>query len=177
MGQDVYIERIIRKKPDARSYINKGAIVVGGAALSFIALLLSVNEFLGFIFPLVFASSCVGGYYLFRRQNIEFEYSVTNGELDVDRIIARSSRRHVLTVDCRSFDMLAPMTEEHVEKAKNATIGLTVDASSGPSSGDRWFCLFNGADGMRTLLIFEPDERMLNAFRVFIPGRFREIGR
>jgi hypothetical protein len=110
---------------------------------------------------------------LFRRLNLEYEYIVTNGEMDVDKIMGRRSRKRLLTVDCRNFDILAPYSPEFRAEYESQTIAATVDVSSHPEAPGRWFAVFHAKDGKRTLLIFEPNEKMLDAFRKYIRSKIK----
>ncbi|HEX3030256.1 MAG TPA: hypothetical protein VHT34_13385, partial [Clostridia bacterium] len=46
-------------------------------------------------------------YYLATSKNIEYEYIYTNGELDIDRIIAQKRRRRMFSTSCKNFDIVA----------------------------------------------------------------------
>jgi hypothetical protein len=125
------------------------------------------------LLPLTLIGSGWGLMMLFRRLDLEFEYIVTNGEMDVDKIMGRTTRKRLLTVDCRSFDILAPYKEEYRNEYSSQTIGNRIDVSSHPDSAGRWFAVFNAKDGVRTLLVFEPSEKMLDAFRIFIRSKIK----
>ncbi len=173
---DVFIEHMVRRKSDSRLVAVKLLIAVAAftAILALFALLMLVPSLLTFI-PLLIAGVIWGAWILIRRRNLEFEYILTNGELDVDKIIARRTRKRVLSVDCRGFDILAPMTKEYLREYDSASIAKRVDASSSPESDRRWFAVFNGKDSARTLLIFEPSEKMLEVFRRLIPRKMPRV--
>lgn len=42
--------------------------------------------------------SLYGGYILITNMSVEYEYIVTNGEMDIDKIIAKRRRKRLITV-------------------------------------------------------------------------------
>lgn len=166
--QDVYVEHIVKHLPDAVSALKKTGIV---AAAIVIPAVFMVVQAVSFLAPVAFVLCVWGGFKLFRMQSLEYEYIVTNGELDVDKIMGRAKRKRVVTVDARSFELFAPMTKEHEREYASQTINKTYDVASSKNSPDRWFALFNGKDGVRAILILDYDERVMNAMKPFIPRR------
>ena len=169
MQSDVFIEQLVGKKNDLLFYLARTGIVAGGFALTAAC----------FLIPAVSAYSpgvafaCLWlGRSLFRRTGIEFEYSVTNGELDIDVITGKSSRKRLISADARDFEILAPAAEQNLAEFSSVTRRL--DASSSKAAPSRWFCVFRYKDEGRMLLVFEPDDRILGSLRMFARGRMRE---
>jgi hypothetical protein len=166
---DTYIERIVKRKPDARQRLTRLGLVAGAFVLVVAAGLIYQP-----LFPIVFALVVFFGYKFYVRQSWEFEYAVTNGELDVDRIMGQAARKRVLTVDCRNFEVFLPMVPENAKEYESKTIVKTLDVASAANAEGRWFAVFHGKDGQRTMLIFEPDERMLGAINAALPRRIQK---
>ena len=87
-------------------------------------------------------------------------------------IIARSRRREMLSVDVKTFEILAPVGDEYNTELEREYAAV-LDYSSGELSEDKWFAVYPGASG-QTLLIFEPTERMVGGIRVFNPRAVRQ---
>jgi hypothetical protein len=101
---------------------------------------------------------------------VEFEYSLTNGELDIDKIINKSKRKRLMTVDTRNFEILAPKTQKYNnEFNKKCDTVLDVSSQKNPA----YFAIFNTKNG-KTKLIFEPTDKMLEAIRLYIPRKVME---
>lgn len=43
--------------------------------------------------------------------SVEYEYIVTNGEMDIDKIIAKRRRKRLITVNARTFERFGPFKE------------------------------------------------------------------
>ena len=90
---DVFVEYLVKKKNGGKELLLQILTVIG-ALLVFVLMMV-----LGGIFPVVSMVTTLlafgalyGGYLLIISMNVEYEYIVTNGEMDVDKIIARRRR-------------------------------------------------------------------------------------
>ncbi|MCL2747378.1 MAG: DUF6106 family protein [Oscillospiraceae bacterium] len=157
---------MIKRKPSLRSRLIQLSVWPAVVCLTILSMLFPETAFLAFI---VLVGGCYGAWHVFIRQNVEFEYILTNGELDVDRITAQRSRKRLLTVDCRVFEILAPCRSKYDKEMNAQNIDRRVDASSSPKSESRWFAIFPGKESKRTILFFEPNQRILDSLRPILP--------
>ena len=84
-------------------------ISIGGClAAAFLSLIfLMFNSVLmGFGLFLIVAS-WYGAFMLSRSRYIEYEYALTNNEIDIDRISAKSRRKHVFNLNFNAFNNLS----------------------------------------------------------------------
>lgn len=95
---DVFVEQIVAIKKTGKDFAACAGIVL----LSLILMLIGYI-FLTSIFIAVAAAVIFGSYKLFLRLNIEYEYIITNGTMDVDKIIAKSSRKRMISFDISSI--------------------------------------------------------------------------
>lgn len=165
---DIFNEKLIRKLPDTRDTLLKGAI--GAAA---IAIMTVSFMYVGIMSLLIVLGVGVGVYFANKQFEVEFEYILTNDELDVDKITARERRKQLLSVNVRSFEVFAPVRDEYKREFEDSTVAKRIDASSSPKSTKRWFAVFRDGE-KRTLLIFEPGKKMRASIRQLIPRIYRE---
>jgi hypothetical protein len=170
---DVFVEHMVVRRPTGRILMQKCLLSLAAVIVGLLPLFLSAWIDLTMLFPFTIVGAGWGMIILFRRLNLEFEYIVTNGEMDVDKIMGRRSRKRLFTVDCRLFDILAPYTPDFRNEYSSQAISSVVDVSSHPDAPGRWFAIFNAKDGKRTLLIFEPSEKMLDAFKRYIRSKVK----
>jgi hypothetical protein len=108
-------------------------------------------------------------YYLISLRKIEYEYAFTNGELDVDKIIAQRKRKRVFSANCRDFEAFGKLnSEKHNDDI--SSIPEKIKAVTSMSSENIYFFTAN-YKGNKTLVYFEPDERMLNSLKPYISKR------
>ena len=175
MKKDVFIEHMIKQKKTKKQIMIRVLTVFGAVIMAVFPILLMMVIPENFLpsFPLSIAAAIWLSRVIFRHTTYEFEYIITNGEMDVDRIAGKNSRKRILTVNCKSFDILAPYKEAYAAEYNSKTIAKRIDASKSPKSPGRYFAVFNDKNGLRTLLIFEPNERMMEVFRIYIARKIK----
>ena len=100
---DTFFEQIIKIKLTGKVKALITAIIVFDALL--VCVLLYLSLFLApTIMLLVVAGAIYGGYKLISLLSIEYEYIYTNGDLDVDKIVAKSNRKRVVSIKCSEVE-------------------------------------------------------------------------
>ena len=106
MMNDIYLEYILKKKKTGGqkaiiAVIIFAAIIVSLALLLLIfatATALSGTQFGSFSFSIglvLIAFAWYGAYLLMSMQNIEYEYILTNSEIDIDKIMSKKARKRI----------------------------------------------------------------------------------
>lgn len=170
---DLFSEYIVKKKKGGKDILKIVGIVIAAIILVFFALGLSAVPLIGGLTLLAVAGVIYGAYYLITNLNVEYEYIVTNGELDVDTILNRRKRKRIITVHSKTFDIVAPVGKDEYKNEENANFTRVIDASSGKDNGKTYFAVFS-KDGQKIKLIFEPTEKMLDSFKIFVPKNVKE---
>ncbi len=164
---DIFLEYIVSRKKGIKEILKIVGIILAMMVLLYGCTFLLITPFASISFVLA-AAVVYGAYYLITAQNVEYEYIVTNGELDVDRIVHRRKRKRLLTVHSRTFDIVAPVGSPEHKGEENAAFTRVIDASSGRIDDKTYYAVFS-KDGQKIKLIFEPTEKMLEAFKTFVP--------
>ncbi len=162
---DVFIEKVISRKKTRFDYILMGALISIWLYIAIFTFSLRIFVDLFFIVDVLLL---VGLVFVIRGRNVEFEYAITNGDLDIDKIIAKRKRKRLFSANCRDFDIVARVTHESFNEAKK--IQKKIIAISSKDSPDIYFLTVNYKEE-KTLVIFEPDERMMKAFKIYIPKK------
>jgi hypothetical protein len=163
---DIFIEKIVSKKKSMNDLLFNIGIIVAGIVISFVIFAIPVLQSFALF---LFAGIVFGIYYLITSRNVEFEYIVTNGEMDIDRIVARRKRKRMFSGNCREFEIIAKVnSEKFTGEYKN--IRKKLQLSGAEDTADLYF-LISHYKGERTLVFFEPDQRMLDAFKTYIPRK------
>ena len=100
---DSFFEQIVKKKKGAAEWAIITAVVLAAAVLLLLALM-----YLGSLIIIAAAGIIYGAWWLATTQNVEFEYCITNGDIDVDKIVARRKRTRLVSVSGRKIRALAP---------------------------------------------------------------------
>lgn len=162
---DFFNEWIVKRKRSLPDIVTIFITLL--AAVFIINLLLVFSKYILAFLPIAIALVIYLAYRLISNSNIEYEYIVTNGSLDVDKIIARKSRKKVLSVNAKDFEYFAPMTEEYASVFDDKSITKRIDVSSNRYSERTYFAIFYN-HGEKVCLIFEPTDKMIENFSHYI---------
>lgn len=158
---DIFVEQIIKKKFGLLDY----AVAVGSVLVGLALILLSVI-FIPYLSAFVLIGVCFGAYYAISSRSVEFEYSVTNGDITVDKIIFRRKRKRILSVDAHEVDAMGKYNpEEHRGKSY---AGRYICSVRDNGEGSWYFSAHHPKKGY-ILVVFDPEEKVLNAIRPFLP--------
>lgn len=153
---DNICEQIVVKSRTGSDRIKAVLIILGMAVLS--AALLFLAFITGFlVFLLVAIAGVVGGIYLLNGIEVEYEYIVTNNELDIDKIIGRRSRKRMITVDLSQAEDLCVYNAENEPEAD-----ATVFATTGLEK-DAYYLFVQHSDYGKVGIIFNPNARTREA--------------
>lgn len=174
MSKDLFIEKIISQKSSMLENALRIMII-----LSTIVIVIIVNAFAVFLFyEAVFFSTMISfaliylAYRLVISIGSEFEYSITNDELTVERIIAKRKRKTVFVGSCKDFTTIAPIDDpDYLSIVHKA--GAVYNYSSGRGKDPVWlFTIFQS--GINKLVLFDYDERFIDVFKRYNPRCFRK---
>lgn len=155
---DVFVEQMVVKPQKGKDYALKFLIALAAVVLSaFFVLILAIMAFIPVV-GIVYAA-----YYLISGLDCEYEYIVTNGEIDIDKIAGKRKRTRLITADARKFTAFGKL-ENAGKLPDKATV---VDATDG--SGTAFYADFVHGKLGETRLIFSPNEKVLEAVKPFIP--------
>ncbi len=160
---NTFIEQLVRQENKSKNILKKIGLIVLAIVLS-VAGLFILKTF----FPIVFVVICFGTWFLLRRIDKEYEYIYTDGNLDIDCIYHRSMRKRMVSLDCKLFQIIAPADEPQYQAKFNAKYDKVLNAGSG-AVNSRTFIGIAKKDEKTLKLIFEPDERILESMKKYIP--------
>ena len=161
---DTFFEQIIKVKRTGAQIA--GVIGIGIAAVvllyfSFWVMMIGLAP-IGFLLA---CGVCWGAYKLIMLSSIEYEYIFTNGDLDVDRITARASRKRMASVNCSKV-------ERYGKYNPNARVSDSIKKVyifCEPNDENAMFLIApNKKEGM-VMIVFSPDERVRGAIEKAIP--------
>lgn len=160
---DTFFEQITAVKKSGKDI----AAITGIWLLAFIIcflLVLLIGYLQSFSFLLI-AGALFGAFKLSCRFNVEYEYIVTNGTMDIDKIINKSSRKRVLSFELATVSRLEKFNQGLLSSVNSKEI-VTACNLNDPES----YLMVSSTEGKGTsYLIFAPDERVRGAIVKFVP--------
>ncbi len=165
---DTFLEKLVAKKKTMTDHLITAGVIIGSILLILVVMAIPLLAQLG-MSPLVAAGILYLAFRIITSRNIEYEYIVTNGDLDIDKIISKRKRKRIFSANCKEFDIVSPVKSNSFSQSVQS-IRNRIDATSSIDSPDAYFITLN-YKGERTLVIFEPSQKMLDNLRFYIPRK------
>ena len=153
---DIYKEQLVKRNPNNKDRLIKIGVIAGVVLVLFISM--SIIPAFGMIITIAVG---FGAYIFLGRLKREYEYSFTNGELDIDVIYNRSSRKRVFSGNVRSFELMAHVDDPSHQNSF-ASASEVKDYSTGTTS-DRSYAFLVNYNSKRQKIIIEPNNELLEA--------------
>lgn len=176
MFNDVCVEYMVKKKNTALDVLKQSLVVVLGLSVSTLIInfvLFNESPMISSLAPFAFLAS-IGVLYLtytlMKNMNVEYEYILTNGDMDIDKIMAKNTRKRVVSVKCPEFEAFGKY-DKNVENNKNFQTKFTVCDSL--ESDNLYYFISRSAKYGRVFVIFNADDKVLTAMKPFLPKEFR----
>ncbi|NLP14412.1 MAG: hypothetical protein GX383_08100 [Clostridium sp.] len=170
---DIFIEKLVKKKRDTLDNV----IIIGTIILA-IALITLLILFLGPYATSMFLCIGIGyvAYVVIVSRRIEFEYALTNGQLEIDKIVNQKKRKNLIDANCRDFEIMAKVASDKFDESVKG-ISEKIIAVSSLDSQDIYFFITNKKEdedekAKRVLVLFEPNDKMLKSIKAMIPRKF-----
>ena len=162
---NVSIEQIIKVNQPNSAKVFKAIMIIMCAVSAFLVTQLYA------IGVLLLAAMVVFTVIMFKVYNAEYEYSLVESELTVDKIMSKSMRKRCGVYNISKAEVIAPINSQQalrMEHKKLKTINYSANAGD---EGVYVAYVMNNSNEMVKLLI-QPDDKMKEAFRSIISGNF-----
>lgn len=157
---DFYTEQLIKKQANSKDTLKK----VGLIAVTVVSVLLAFVIPIGIILPIVMIIIDV---LVIRSLNVEYEYVFVNGDLDIDKIMNKSRRKRMFSIDAEQMELLAPVGAVELMQYKKAK---TYDYTSGTGKAPV-YALIASDKGEVKQILFEPNETIIEGFFIKAPRK------
>ncbi|MEA4888859.1 MAG: DUF6106 family protein [Clostridiaceae bacterium] len=168
---DTFMEKIVARRKTGLDFLKIAGLLVASFVL--LAVIMLFAAYISFLIPILLVGLGYGLWFLLTSMNREYEYIVTNGDLDIDMIIARRKRKRVFSGKSKDFELMAKVGGDEYREAQKGHFKL-LDCSAAPQAPDNWF-IMTDYKGMRTMVLFAPDERMLKSMKRFNPSKIKYV--
>lgn len=164
---DNFSEQLVAKKRTGADIAKivltlAGCSVIGLAAIFF-------GLLTGFLVLILIGMAIIGvGIWLSTGFNVEYEYIITNNEMDIDKILGKRRRKRMITVDLSRATAFEPYPGTQESEAD-----VIVHASTGTEE-DAYFLVCEHHDYGKVEIIFNPNERTRNSIIHEFPGLLKQ---
>ncbi len=161
---ETFVEQLVKKKKSTGQVL----AIIGTVLLALVLLAVSLVliSIIGPIAALVIVGIFYGAWYLLTAQNIEYEYCVTNGDIDIDRIIAQRKRQRIVSVSGKKIESAGRYVPE---KWAGRPMDRTVIAAPSDREDNLYYFTYHSKKRGHTLVVFQPDERVKDSLYEGLP--------
>ena len=166
---DIFCEYIVKKKVELLDVLKVIGIWLLAFLLSTVDILFVTQILGGGISLAIVAILFYFAFLLSKIIYVEFEYALTNNEMDVDKIIGRSRRKRVITVDFKTIELCASVNDAMYKNQYENTSSITKTINvTGKSDYDVYFVDFVDSSG-KIRVLFQPTDKMKDALKLINP--------
>ena len=172
---DIFIEEMVECRKSFLQNLATFGLVILSVVVAFVLMFVlapMVGPQFGTIMPLVAMGIFYLAYKVVTAQNIEYEYSMVNTEIDVDKIINRKNRKRLTTAKVTGLEAFGVCNEKKGEYEKYlADISVKkIFASADKKSAENYFIVYYD-ESIKTMLVFSPSEKITEMIEKFNPKR------
>lgn len=183
MLEDIYLEYMVKKKKTGKQIALVAVICILGVVLSLVLFGLTfivgvsmnmagtgIGQIVSFVGLLLIAAVWYGAYLLITMQNVEYEYILTNSELDIDKIMSKKCRKPIVSFDFKNVTICAAIDDnEHNSDYKNIKADKVYDVVGDAARGGIYFADLLGESGEKIRVLFQPTSKMISSAKKYNP--------
>lgn len=136
------------------------------AAVFFISFGLSVLT-ISFMFMPLLVAFWILAFWLLKPQVLEYEYTFTTGSLEIDKIINMSRRKHVMSLDFKAVQLIAPFGSDEIKKAKENEGKTKVKNFTSKREDARVYSVLVNKNGNFLEILIEPSDKTLELMKQY----------
>ena len=161
--ETVFIEELVHKKKTAKDYLAVIAVLALGAAIAAILLAIILPVFFKFgtlVLILVFAVF-YGVFCFLQSRDVEYEYSLVNFEVDIDKIIGKKRRKRMVTVYIRNLEAFGTRKNPEFNGYMENAAVKKVYACRSKNDHDVFFVVYDEG-ATKIMLLFNPSKKIID---------------
>ena len=159
---DTFFEQIISIKKTGKTV---AALIGIWLATFVVCFLLFFTGFFGVLTFLLIAGVIYGAFKLSCLLNVEYEYIVTNGTMDIDKIINKSSRKRLISFELQTVSRIERYNPALLNSVNSKDVLIACNKDDANA-----YLMVSSTEGKNTnYLVFAPDERLRSAVVKFVP--------
>lgn len=166
---DIFVEHMVKRKKTVMDYIKVLAVLVVGLFLVLIVpVIAAVFPSMGSLTLVLVILIVYLMYKLITSINLEYEYILTNSEMDVDKIINLRTRKKVAEINFHKIDFFGKVSSTEYSKYLKDNSIKKIFACRDIKDVETCFVVYENDDG-KMMLVFSPSEKMIKNISMLNP--------
>ncbi|SHE55132.1 hypothetical protein SAMN02746089_00455 [Caldanaerobius fijiensis DSM 17918] len=142
-------------------------VIFGLISLNFLFSILAHFNIINLIIAVIAGGIAYGLYVLRNSQKIEYEYTFTNGDIDIAKVIMNSKRVHILSTNAKEFEVIAPVNSDAYKKISHNIRNYKIFKAY--NNIDKLYFGIFSQNGKHCFLLFEPSDKLLKLLNLYNP--------
>lgn len=159
MVSETYVECLVARKSTFAMRFLKTLLIM----LTVCFVLIGMVFVPGFLIAI---ATGVGAYFAYMNADLEYEYLYLDKEISIDKVMAKSRRKRIVTYDVQRMEILAPVKSYHLDGVRNREM-KTVDYSSRTDENKKYMMVYEG----NLKVLWEPSLEMVKAIQTIAPRK------
>lgn len=164
---DAYTEQIVKRKKTYRDFLIKVAMIMSIFAVLSLGFILGV--YVNFYFLFLGVVGVAYDIYLCHRVitglDVEYEYQVTNNNLQIDKIMSKRRRKSILSIDIKKIEGFDKITDNRLNPDRCDKVMYLGEYEDDPKQYR--FIVQTNKYG-KVMVVFAPNEKILNAIKLHL---------
>ena len=163
---DKYKERLVKGRPGGEVF---GSMAVGALLIAAgIAVMLLLHVLGFFLIPI----GIVLVYQGVQHMNVEYEYLIVNGDIEISKIINKNSRKILREITKEDIQRVAPLSNDRVKNDLEVNTRRKVYDYTDGTGGELYFVVFERSKEKEAAYILDLDEESVQLLEETLKKKF-----
>lgn len=164
---EVFKEYLIKQKKSLKDNVAQTGLCIGAFLVSVVLFIFGGN----YIGPVLICGVLFGTYFLVGKFNREYEYILTNNELDIDVIYNRNSRKRVMTINMKKIEVMASIKDENHASEINKEGAKVINASDNTNKENTYAIITDTESNGICKVLITPNDALLTELYKQAPNK------
>ena len=164
---DAYTEQIVKRKKTYRDFLIKVAMIMSIFAVFGFGIILGIFvNFYFFFLAFVGAIAEIGVcWYVITGLDVEYEYQVTNNNLQIDKIMSKRRRKSILSIDIKKIEGFDKISDNRLNPDRCDKVMQLGKYDNDP---EQYRFIVQTNKYGKVMVVFAPNEKILNAIKLHL---------
>lgn len=158
--KDFYMEQLVKRKNTRKTQF----LIIGLLVLAALSLPLIGTSLLFAIVPFCLVLITI---FIYKMSDVEYEYTYFNGNIDIDKIMSKEFRKHLVSAGLNEVEVIAPTGSLEIQQYRK----IKKLNYSSHKKGNRTYQMVINHKGKRARIVFEPTEKLLTEMKLAAPRK------
>ena len=163
---DKYKERLVKGKPGGEVF---GIMAIGGVLIAGgIAVMILLHPLGFFLIPIGIVLIVQG----MQHMNVEFEYLIVNGDIEISKIVNKNSRKILREITVEDIQRVAPLSNDRVKNDLEGNDRRKVYDYTDGTGGPLYYVVFERSKDKEAAYILDLDEECVQLMAETLKRKF-----